>query len=256
MREKQVSTGSMKKALVQLSTFANNLRSAQETAESRHNQFCNLDGLHNWTPIAAKEKSEVSCAFTGFSSKTCLVTSFTLTEPDRVTCSARIDPKLFRERKCNNRIVAKHTSLTSSFIDANMESILKTVNQSILSSPSDIGSLLQRLGWEIGRLEMTANELRTLQSRYVASLEAAPLLSKAKFLFSVEFKHRKKSAELKASFELVDSYPFTPLNVSLDTVTGNVDVDALRRQLIKNSKPGFGYLSRACDVIAAFVSEL
>ena len=53
-----------------------------------------------------------------------------------------------------------------------------------------------------------------------------------------------------ACFKIGESYPFDTLAIQLD---GCNEVRLLERHVLKNCKPGFGYLSRACDAIEAFM---
>ena len=48
------------------------------------------------------------------------------------------------------------------------------------------------------------------------------------------------------SFIIHDLYPFGLLDIKL---ASNVDIQSLERQLIRKTKPGFGYISRICDMI-------
>jgi hypothetical protein len=138
-------------------------------------------------------------------------------------------------------------------VQANIAMLIDSVNNKILASGRSIGEMLQRLEMLHGRLEMTANELFALQKRYGTMLEVDAVGSKSDFLLSVNFTSLRGSMAMQATFELNTLYPFAPLNVSLDDRGGKVDVDLLRRQLVKNAKPGFGYLSRTCDTISAFL---
>jgi hypothetical protein len=106
-----------------------------------------------------------------------------------------------------------------------------------------------------GRIEATARELTSLEKRYRLLLENDPEGGASEFLVHVSFDTDKaQSGTLVATFELNASYPFGPLHVSLPPDSIAVDLGLLQRYLMKNAKPGFGYLSRACDVIAAFVN--
>lgn len=126
-----------------------------------------------------------------------------------------------------------------------------SASKSTLSSMTEVGLLLQRLEWTKGRIELTANEVTTLQRRYKVDITTDPeSLSKSNFLVHVTF--AGSSDKLFATFEVTATYPFGSQHVSLDTEAGQLNIDDLRKQLIKSAKPGFGYMSRACDVMCAF----
>jgi hypothetical protein len=91
-----------------------------------------------------------------------------------------------------------------------------------------------------------------LQKRFDVTLERDPNGESAEFLVHVAFSDGKDNDVLVTSFDLNSSYPFGPLNVSFDLKEDEgLDLRYFQRQLMKNAKPGFGYLSRACDVISA-----
>jgi hypothetical protein len=208
-----------------------------------------MNGMHCWSPLIVDE-SKIVVGFIGASPKTCIKVSFLLTKAGTITCQAEVDSSLFRQRRGKQ---LKVTPATSLFVQANIATLVDFVNNTKLASGGNIGEMLQRLETLYGRLEMTANEMFALQKRYGTMLEADPVGNKSDFLLSVDFKSLCGSMAMRATFELNTLYPFTPLNVSLDDREGKVDADSLRRQLVKNAKPGFGYLSRTCDTISAFL---
>jgi hypothetical protein len=68
---------------------------------------------------------------------------------------------------------------------------------------------------------------------------------------SVDFEGQ--SAKVVVDFKIELSYPSLPLEARMSLVQGSIDLDAVRKALVKNAKPGFGNLSRACDIIAAII---
>jgi len=97
----------------------------------------------------------------------------------------------------------------------------------------------------MGRVEIVGKELSKVINRYKGRLQQ----SKADYQLSIQFFDSGENAhKIKANFEIRNSYPFDLLPFALE---GEGDLDTLRRQLIKNCKPGFGYLSRMCDIISA-----
>lgn len=225
------------------------LKQSRALAETLQSHFMSINGMHCWSPLIIDE-SKIIVGFIGASPKTCIKVSFLFAKSGTVACLADVDSSLFRRRRGKQ---LKVTPATSRFVQANIAMLVDSVNNKILASGRGIGEMLQRLEMLHGRLEMTANELFALQKRYGTMLEVDAVGSKSDFLLSVNFTSLRGSMAMQATFELNTLYPFAPLNVSLDDREGKVDVDLLRRQLVKNAKPGFGYLSRTCDTISAFL---
>lgn len=136
------------------------------------------------------------------------------------------------------------------FLEQQAASLCAMTCNEQLDSPLEIGPFLRRLEWLLGRMEYTASELAMIQHRYKATLSCG---SSSPPRLEVEFPSSAGTAKLLATFELSDAYPFSPLSVCLDTFEAQVDAQAIQKLLIKNAKPGFGYLSRTCDVIAAYL---
>ena len=218
-------------------------------AESLQHRFLTLNGMHCWSPFVIDE-ANIVVGFVGASPKTCMRVCFSFAKSGEVTCQASVDPSFFKQRRGKK---LKLTPLISEFVVANIDTIVESVNMTKLARGSDIVGFLEQLEMLHGRLEITASELFGLQKRYGTLLEADPVGRKSDFLLSVDFQSLTDSTALRATFELNSSYPFSPLNVSLDDREGKVDVDSMKRQLVKNAKPGFGYLSRTCDTISAFL---
>ena len=59
--------------------------------------------------------------------------------------------------------------------------------------------------------------------------------------------------KLRVKILLNNSFAHGPIDLTLDQVEEDVDVSRIRRQLLKNSKSGFGSMSRAIDIIAAAI---
>jgi len=233
---------------VELESVNNQLAFCQKDATSCQGRFVSLKGLSSATPLEVGD-SKLSIAFVGTNPKLCFTVAFDLQEHGPVACNAVVNPAHFKLRR--GRIM-QYTPTTVGFIKARVSTMVESVSKKKLSSMSEIGILLQRLEWTKGRIELTANELATLQRRYSAGISMdQDGGSKSDFLIQVVF--NGKEDKLFATFELSASYPFGPLQVSLDTETGKFDVDLLKKYLISNAKPGFGYMLRACDVMSAYI---
>lgn len=225
------------------------IKPSRTQAETLQHRYLSLHGMHCWSPLIIDESSIV-VVFIGASPKTCIKLCFSFATSGVVTCQANVDPSFIKQRKGKK---LKLTPLITEYVVANIEALVESVSITKLRRGSDIVGFLQQVEMIHGRLEMTASEMFGLQKRYGTLLEADPVGKKSDFLLSVDFKSLSDSTTLRATFELNTSYPFAPLNVSLDDREGKVDVESMRRQLVKNAKPGFGYLSRTCDTISAFL---
>ena len=222
-------------------------------AESLQHRYLTLNGMHSWSPLVIDE-TNIVVGFIGASAKTCIKVGFSFDKTGSVTCQASIEPSFVRQRRGKK---LKLTPLITEYVVANMEVLVESINKTKLNHGSDIVGFLQQLEMLHGRLETTASELVGLYKRYSSGgilMEADPVGKKSDFLLSVDFTSLSDdSTALRATFELNSFYPFAPLNISLDDREGKVDVDSMRRQLVKSAKPGFGYLSRTCDTVAAFL---
>ena len=219
----------------------------RQSAELSQGKFVSLKGLSSSVPLEVGD-STLSIAFFGSSPKSCFTVSFNLHQQGPVSCTAIVDPAHFHSRRGRKM---KYTPGITSFLKARISSMVGSASKSTLSSMTEVGLLLQRLEWTKGRIELTANEVTTLQRRYKVDITTDPeSLSKSNFLVHVTF--AGSSDKLFATFEVTATYPFGSQHVSLDTEAGQLNIDDLRKQLIKSAKPGFGYMSRACDVMCAF----
>jgi hypothetical protein len=215
-------------------------------AESSERKWATLQGLGKWKPATLNE-SQLSFKFVGPCPSASVVVEFQLYGSAPVQCKARIDPTVFPRDKSQKSV---HIKSVASFLEVRTCATCALVSLERLENPVFIGAYLHRLAWMLGRLETTALELTMLQRRYKAVLTNT---GKSNFQLEVDFASRSGLAQLRATFELAEAYPFSPVGVCLDVFEGQVDVEGMRKLLIKNAKPGFGYLSRTCDVISAFV---
>lgn len=223
----------------------------QQQAQAVSRKFASTKGLHNWQPVKLSE-IELSFLVLGPSPQSSIEVSFQRSNKGMV-CAARVDPHIFLEAR--PRMSTRFRSV-STFLETRTASLNRKIASLAIASPVQVGECLQFIELQLGRLEQTAAELTMLHRRYNAMLTPSQVSNSSSFQVEVDFTVRSKqhtTAKLCASFELSEAYPFAPLNVRLDTIEGEVDVDELRKLLIKNAKPGFGYLSRICDVITAFL---
>jgi len=64
------------------------------------------------------------------------------------------------------------------------------------------------------------------------------------------------SKKIRCCFDLGTEYPFSPMNVCLEPLIGEVSVDILGKSLIRNVKPGYGYLLRATEVVNSWLTAI
>ena len=217
-------------------------------AEAVARNFVSTKGLHKWQPVKLSE-TELSFQFVGPTPQSSIEVSFQRSSKGMV-CTARVDPHIFHSEE--PRMFTRFRSV-SGFLETRTASLTREIVGSAIASAIQIGECLQFIELQLGRLVQTAAELTMLYRRYNAILTPSQIPNSSNFQVEVDFNSQNSSAKLSATFELSEAYPFAPLNVRLDTMEGEVDVDGLRKVLIKNAKPGFGYLSRTCDVITAFL---
>lgn len=216
-------------------------------AEAIQKQYLSLRGLHSWNALSL-QASKMSFAFIGSSPKTSLTLTFDLGAPGSIKVAANMAPSLFQRSSRTKRV---HHVSVSNYLEACVSKIVESLGQRCLDSPAQIGEQLQYLEWTIGRLEQTVNELERLRRRYQAKIVRG---GRGEHYFSLTTFFSTQKTKLRVSFELSDTYPSTPLEVQMDLMEGDVDLDVLRRTLVKNTKHGHGHLPRTFDVIAAFIN--
>jgi hypothetical protein len=233
--------------LIETTALKKDYNDRRPLTEAIQKEYLSLRGLHSWNALSL-QASKMSFAFIGSSPKTSLKLVFDLGAPGSIKVAANMAPSLFQR---SARIKRSHHVSVSNYLDACVSKIVDSLGQRCLDSPAQIGEQLQHLEWTIGRLDQTANELERLRRRYQAKIVRGRR-GEHSFLLSTLFLTQK--TKLRVSFELSDTYPSTPLEVQMDLMDGDVDLDVLRRTLVKNTKHGHGSLSRTFDVIAAFIN--
>jgi hypothetical protein len=218
--------------------------SLRPSAQASQKNYLSLKGLHSWSPMSVGE-SRISFVSIGSSRNTSNTLSYELGKSGTIESMVSLEASISFAMKKSLR---KYHGSISSFLDAYVERVAHTVNRDKLDSASQIGQHMQKYMLAMGRLDQTASELQSLKRRYRAKLSRS---GPQTFIFTVDFEGR--ASKLAVDFELELSYPSLPLEVRMDVLQGSVDFESLRKMLVKNAKPGFGNLSRACDIISAFV---
>lgn len=219
----------------------------QPRAENLARKYSYAKGLHRWKAPVISE-SELSFHYIGPTTDACVVLTFTVSKLGDVKCMAKSFNAI--TGSCPGSLQCLRVPLLTPFFKGRTAALCNEWSGKVLSDTSQICEVLRHFQWQMGRLEQTAMELLVLRRRHGAILTSS---SDYFPTFKVEVDFSGTPAKLSASFELTAEYPFAPLNVILNTFEGSVDIEKIRTLLIKNAKPGFGYLSRTCDVISASV---
>ena len=163
-----------------------------------------------------------------------------------------VQPKLItdstRVTNLNRKSIYKYSGTISSFLETSMGYLSSVSQSNQLHDASAIGRNVQKQSWQIGRLDLAARELYVLQRRYNAKLERT---GRNSFSLLVDFE--SGSTKVAVDFGVDTAYPSFPVEVRMDLISGETDLAALQKSLVKNAKPGFGSLSRACDIVESFL---
>jgi hypothetical protein len=135
------------------------------------------------------------------------------------------------------------------FVTHHINCLKHALEKSPRASPDTI---LQHVHWRMRRGELISKELNVLSSRHKTILER---IDSETIALTIDFVSRDESKKLRVCFDINECYPNSPMEVFLQPLHGEgVRVKALSRHLQKTARPGFGYISRSCEVIKAFLS--
>lgn len=241
---------SVQQILTARSQLFDNVNRTKPIVESIEKTSRTLKGFSRWRPMKMASDMMSFC-FVSHVPCGCVQISFAILDSGRIECRAFTDagvhPRFQGTRpSCRFHVVENYIALGT-------KRLCEEYSKKELINTGEIRTCLQRLEWRLGRLEQTASELVMLHRRYRAILTPCIASGSSTFQLVVDFSSNSSCEKLSATFELSQAYPYAPLNVCLDTFAGSTDVEGLQRILIKNAKPGFGYLSRTCAMIAAFM---
>jgi hypothetical protein len=221
--------------------------SEEESAMALSQKYDTLWGAMKFKPALLKDPN-FKFQYHGSSPKTCMMLSFQITSPTSVLCGAKVDAT-----KYENPFTTESNRLAtmSMFLQIRMADMCNKLCQTTLRSASDISPELRRVEWEMGRLEGTAKEIAVLKERYRSIVQFSRIDDSLLFQLKLTFTSQSGLRRLGASFQITEAYPFSPLDICLDSFDESIDVETLQKLLVKYAKPGFGYLSRICDILAA-----
>ena len=236
----------MSDALRAESSAKSEMQLQKQTAEESRGKINSVEKLHIWSPLCM-EDSEISVSFNEFVKDPSMVVKFVNLQQRPIKCV----PSLVSEQ--DNRIVLKsvgsykYSPSVAAFVKARMQRLVDEVaarNGGNLTV-SGMKTILQTLEWQIGRLELLAKEVQRMISHHEGVLYRNNSGDEA---FGIRF---DMGGKLRVKILLNNSFAHGPIDLTLDQVEEDVDVSRIRRQLLKNSKSGFGSMSRAIDIIAA-----
>ena len=229
------------------------LQTAQlKSADSMGKKWTMLKALTPFQPQALTH-DRASLTYVGPCPGASVSVSFRMSNGKFVACSAEIDPTVYPKNKLRN--TEKYKNVMELLLSRTKQVCQKLSTADL--SGADVGNILRQASWELNRAEATAAEICKLQRRYEARLIATQTSGtmRAEFELEVQFENRgvRGANKVAAHFELSESYPICLMNMQLDVLEGDVDIDNVHTNIVKTAKPGFGYLLRICDVIAASV---
>ena len=214
------------------------------TAESSQKNFVSLNGLHSWS-MRTMSENDLEFITIGSCPQTCLKLSYEGVESGKAqkNLSSKLDSSHTRAKS----LYVYHGPV-SGFLDTSSKRLMDTAQQGSPKGPIQISEHLQKQTWIAGRLDLIAKEFQVVQRRYNGTLHRK---SADLFSFSVEFEN--EDSTVVADFLIESTYPSFPVEVRLDLLSGEQDLGIIEKSLVKNANPGFGSLSRACDIIQSII---
>lgn len=251
LSEELNSTNTMVATIEENLSLTTKIKEEEPRAESAEQNYSSLRGLTKWKPHSLTD-TEYVFHYLGQVPQASIVITFDIRgQGSPVACRCALDDTLFKR---HGKRKSKQFASVNGFLEKGAAELCATTSTT-LSTPSLICHTLQQLEWRLCRMESTAMELIALQKRYQIFLSPNPSPVASKFLVEAEFSgNNTKDAVLRATFELSEQYPFGSLDMNMEAFENDLDMDRLRELLVKNAKPGFGHLSRICDVINASLS--
>lgn len=243
LKQEELAAQKTRLDLQDLAFLAKERKALSSEAAPTQKSYLSLKGLHSWCPISVCE-STLSFRCNGQSSHTSNIITYELRKSG-VKARVSSDKSAIT---AGMQHPPKSSPSVASFLAFCVEKQTHTIQEQSLTSASHVGENMQNYMWIMGRMDQTAIEMQSLRRRYKTKF----IHKGDSYVFSVEF--RNHSAKINVDFEVDHHYPSLPLEVRLDLMEGTMDLESIRRALQKNAKPGFGNLSRACGIVAAFIA--
>lgn len=213
-------------------------------AERNFQKMQSLEGLHSWK-IQELSESRIRICFEGYVEQLNLSLDFVACETESILVKAHgIEPFTAVASAVyisGNRL----TTNVLSFFAFKVNQLANSLNERILEDKSDISSVVQEVESFLCRMEIIGKEISRLELRHSGRFH----LTDRGYELSLSIFNRFLSTKIYSHFLVTDAYPFAIMDVDIE---GNVDIDKLGHQLAKSAYPGYGYLTRTCDMIAVF----
>ncbi len=222
------------------------IANSRSVAEALWEETKILEGTNNWK-LSRFDESIISIEFKGNVPELSLCTVFKKTTSGLIKCEShkvtqKVPTKLMSKYKKNS----KYTPNVLAFFSDKVEILRLNLEKKFLKSIVDVRETVQYIEWSLERLDLIGKEVSVLEQRHNGKLKRMG----NSYNFGLSMKSRSKGRGLHVNFRIDDSYPFSVLITNL---SGDVNTDSLKRYLARNDKPGFGYLSRTCDMMAALL---
>mmetsp|Transcript_5595 Transcript_5595/g.8607 ORF Transcript_5595/g.8607 Transcript_5595/m.8607 type:complete len:334 (-) Transcript_5595:1382-2383(-) len=232
----------------ELISFQQTAVNSKREAELSQRSYQSLRGITKIFPSSFKE-SDIRIEYSGSNPFLTKVIKLSYTDEGTIKCLLEDSSSHHRDSKWKSERLSRDALV---YAKQRLEVVSDVIKERQLETGNDMCCLIRQFDWTMGRLEATTHELTALQKRFDVSLENDSRGIVSDFLVNICFKGNE-GGSLIATFELTPSYPFAPLQVSLKPEAMGVDIESLQRSLSNNAKPGFGYLSRACDMLSALI---
>merc|ERR1712238_120285 len=211
----------------------NELRAAAESAQK---SLLSLRGLHSWS-MGTVSGINMEFVTLGSCSQTHLKLLYEGAKSNKL--QTILTSKVNSNREKTKSLYEYHGPI-SVFIDSSIKRLIHTAERSSLGGSIRISEHLQNYSWLIGQLDLIAKEFQVVRRRYNGKLRRTER-DEDTFSFLVEF-------EIEPMM-----YPSFPVEVHLDLISGELDINKLRRNLRKNAKAGFGSITKACDIVQSII---
>ncbi|MGK3733507.1 MAG: hypothetical protein ACI90V_000343 [Bacillariaceae sp.] len=218
------------------------------TAESAQKSSLSLRGLHSWS-MGTVSGTDMEFVTLGSCPQTYLKLLYEGTKSDKA--QTRLSSSKVDSNHAKAKSLYVYHGPISVFLDSSVKRLMHAVQQNALKGSIRIGEHLQNYSWLIGRFDLIAREFQVVQRRYNGKLRRTHK-DEDKFSLSIEFENKTSKIVVDFGIEPM-MYPSFPVEIRLDLISGEMDLDKLRKNLLKNAKPGFGSITRACDIVQSII---
>lgn len=213
-------------------------------AEKNFEKMQSLEGVHSWN-LKEISESRICICFEGYVEQLNISLDFIVSDSESISVRAH---GMLPFNTVDSAVYISGSQLTTnvlSFFGFKINQLANTLNGRILDDKSDISSVVQEVESFLCRMEIIGKEISRLQLRHSGRFQ----LTERGHELSLSIFNRFCGTKIYVHFPITDAYPFAIIDVDIE---GDVDIDTLGLQLAKNAHPGYGYLTRTCDMIAVF----